>query len=376
MDATAVGSLYALIALGYTMVYGILKFINFAHSDVFVLGAWVSLSAAAVAGFVDQDLATAGVQAAPIAAWVVWGLVALTGAALARAGYDAARMGGPLADRWRVLLDSPLMIAAVWGWGIVALVMMAGVLRGGPLSAVSGGVILIAAMLACGLVGFTLERLAYKPLRSAPRLNVLITAIGVSLLLQNLGQLNWMFGTRPERMPTLMPNTEPLATLAGVKIWPVDLVAGGTAVLLMLGLDRLVFKTKFGRAMRAVSFSERNAALMGIPVDRVISITFVIGAMLAAAAGFLYAQKYPGLNQTAHPVWVLLGLKAFVAAVVGGIGNIRGAMLGGLLIGLLEFFGAAYLSTELRDVYVFGALIIVLLVRPSGILGRVVAEKV
>ena len=287
MDATAVGSLYALIALGYTMVYGILKFINFAHSDVFVLGAWVSLSAAAVAGFVDQDLATAGVQAAPIAAWVVWGLVALTGAALARAGYDAARMGGPWGDRWRVLLDSPLMIAAVWGWGIVALVM-----------------------------------------------------------------------------------------LAGVKIWPVDLVAGGTAVLLMLGLDRLVFKTKFGRAMRAVSFSERNAALMGIPVDRVISITFVIGAMLAAAAGFLYAQKYPGLNQTAHPVWVLLGLKAFVAAVVGGIGNIRGAMLGGLLIGLLEFFGAAYLSTELRDVYVFGALIIVLLVRPSGILGRVVAEKV
>jgi len=268
------------------------------------------------------------------------------------------------------------MIAAVWGWGIVALVMLAGVLRSGPLSAVSGGVILIAAMLACGLVGFTLERLAYKPLRSAPRLNVLITAIGVSLLLQNLGQLNWMFGTRPERMPTLMPNTEPLATLAGVKIWPVDLVAGGTAVLLMLGLDRLVFKTKFGRAMRAVSFSERNAALMGIPVDRVISITFVIGAMLAAAAGFLYAQKYPGLNQTAHPVWVLLGLKAFVAAVVGGIGNIRGAMLGGLLIGLLEFFGAAYLSTELRDVYVFGALIIVLLVRPSGILGRVTAEKV
>jgi branched-chain amino acid transport system permease protein len=376
MDATAVGSLYALIALGYTMVYGILKFINFAHSDVFVLGAWVSLSAAAVAGFVDQDLATAGVQAAPIAAWVVWGLVALTGAALARGWYDAARMGGPWGDRWRVLLDSPLMIAAVWGWGIVALVMLAGVLRSGPLSAVSGGVILIAAMLACGLVGFTLERLAYKPLRSAPRLNVLITAIGVSLLLQNLGQLNWMFGTRPERMPTLMPNTDPLATLGGVKIWPVDLVAGGTAVLLMLGLDRLVFKTKFGRAMRAVSFSERNAALMGIPVDRVISITFVIGAMLAAAAGFLYAQKYPGLNQTAHPVWVLLGLKAFVAAVVGGIGNIRGAMLGGLLIGLLEFFGAAYLSTELRDVYVFGALIIVLLVRPSGILGRVVAEKV
>jgi len=376
MDATAVGSLYALIALGYTMVYGILKFINFAHSDVFVLGAWVSLSAAAVAGFVDQDVSAAGVQAAPLARWVIWGLVTLTGVAAARAGYDIALVGGPWRGRWRVAIDSPLVIAAVWGWGIVVLVLLAGVLRGGALGALSGGVILIAAMLTCGLVGFALERLAYKPLRSAPRLNVLITAIGFSLLLQNLGQLNWMFGTRPERMPTLMPNTVPLATVAGVKVWPVDLVAGATAVLLMLGLDRLVFKTKFGRAMRAVSFSERNAALMGIPVDRVISITFVIGAMLAAAAGFLYAQKYPGLNQTAHPVWVLLGLKAFVAAVVGGIGNIRGAMLGGLLIGLLEFFGAAYLSTELRDVYVFGALIIVLLVRPSGILGRATAEKV
>jgi branched-chain amino acid transport system permease protein len=130
--------------------------------------------------------------------------------------------------------------------------------------------------------------------------------------------------------------------------------------------------------MRAVSFSEKNAALMGIPVDRVISFTFVLGAMLAAAAGFLYAQKYPGLNQTAATVWVLLGLKAFVAAVIGGIGNVRGAMLGGLLIGLLEFFTKAYAphGTQLSDVAVFGALIVVLLVRPSGLLGSSVQEKV
>ena len=245
------------------------------------------------------------------------------------------------------------------------------------------------AMATCGWVGFTLERLAYKPLRKAPRLNVLITAIGVSLLLQNAGQLPWMFGTRPVGMPALMPTSKPLFEVGGAKIWLVDVVAGGTAVLLMVLLDRLVFATKLGRAMRAVSYSGPNAALMGIPVDRIISFTFVLGASLAAAAGFLYVQKYPGVQQTAAPVWVLLGLKAFVAAVVGGIGNVRGAMLGGILIGLLEFFGVAYAhdlaalagiqnfpGEQLRDVYVFAALIIVLLVRPGGILGSATVEKV
>jgi branched-chain amino acid transport system permease protein len=128
--------------------------------------------------------------------------------------------------------------------------------------------------------------------------------------------------------------------------------------------------------MRAVSYDTRTAALMGIPVDRVISFTFVVGSALAAAAGFLNAAKYPGLNQAAHPTWILLGLKAFVAAVVGGIGNLRGAMAGGLLIGLVELFGAAYLSPHLRDVYVFVLLIVVLLVRPEGLLGKAVKEKV
>jgi branched-chain amino acid transport system permease protein len=224
---------------------------------------------------------------------------------------------------------------------------------------------------------------------------VLITAIGVSLFLQNIGQLDWMFGTRPQGMPALVPDrvlwelggraaqTGPDGTVTKWELPPtpvrlLDVVCGGTAVGLMLLLDRLVYATKLGRAMRAVSFSERNAALMGIPVDKVISFTFVLGAMLAAAAGFLYTQKYPGINQTAAPVWVLLGLKAFVAAVVGGIGNIRGAMLGGLLIGLAEFFTKAYMpqGTQLADVVVFGTLIVVLLVRPVGILGTVVAEKV
>ena len=305
LDGFAVGSLYALIALGYTMVYGILKFINFAHSDIFVLGAWIS--------------------------WVV----AARGMAL---GLEHMAAGPP----------------AWW----------------------TGPLVLVAAMAACGAAGFLIERFAYRPLRNAPRLNVLITAIGVSLLLQNTGQLKVFFGPYPKSMPRLVPDV-PLAELAGVKVPLVDVLVAGVAILLMLGLEWLIFRTKLGRAMRAVSFDTRNAALMGINVNAVISFTFVLGSALAAAAGFLYAMKYPaGLKQPADTSWVMLGLKAFVAAVVGGIGNVRGAMLGGIVIGLLEFFGVAYLDPLYRDVYVFSLLILVLLFRPTGILGRATVEKV
>ena len=381
MDAVAVGSLYALIALGYTMVYGILKFINFAHSDIFTLGAWVSLAAAVCAGF------GGGSAPAPVTPWVLWLVGGLAAAAVLAQVYDRAV--------WRALpagardrLPAPglgwtLTLMAGWAGATLALVYLARGMHGvEALRITAGGVILVVAMLTCGLIGFAIERTAYKPLRRAPRLNVLITAIGVSLLLQNLGQLEWMFGPRPQPMPTLIPEIS-LATIArneqgyGVQIWLVDLIGAGTAIALMVALDWLVFHTKLGRAMRAVSFSPTTASLMGVPVDRVVSFTFVLGSMLAAAAGFLYAQKYPaGVQQTAAATWVLLGLKAFVAAVVGGIGNIRGAMAGGLLIGLLEFFGKAYIDPSLADVYVFTLLIVVLLVRPSGLLGRAVAEKV
>lgn len=299
MDGVAVGSLYGLIALGYTMVYGILQFINFAHSDVFMVGAWVSY------------------------------LVAV-------------RIGGQTAVEPSVLK---------------ALLALA------------------TAMLCCGTLGFTIERLAYRPLRQAPRLNVLITAIGVSLFIENLGQLKWLFGAMPQPMPRLLPDRV-LYTLAGVNVNLLDVIVIGTAAVLMLLLNWIVFGTKMGRGMRAVSFNPQVAALMGVPVNRIISFTFIIGSCAAAAAGFLYATKYITLQQPAHETWIRLGLKAFVAAVVGGIGNIRGAMLGGLLIGLIEFFGAAYLSPNLRDVYVFTLLIAVLLLRPSGILGKPVAEKV
>jgi branched-chain amino acid transport system permease protein len=282
-------------------------------------------------------------------------------------------------------------LVAAWAWSIIGLVYVARLCKHAGAEFASGGVILLIAMLTCGVVGFSLERLAYKPLRKAPRLNVLITAIGVSLLLQNLGQLNWMFSTAPQRMPTLVPD-KVLANISfgstsvdgsgvshPVAAVPVRLVAVlgfATSVVLMIALDWLVFRTKIGRAMRAVSYSPETASLMGIPVDRIISFTFVLGASLAAAAGFLYGQVYPGLNQPASASWTLLGLKAFVAAVVGGIGNIRGAMLGGLLIGGLEQFGKAYTEPKLADLYVFSVLILVLLFRPSGILGRSAAEKV
>lgn len=314
MTALAIGSLYALIALGYTMVYGILKFINFAHSDIVVLGAWVSYT---------------------------------------------------LATRLLPLLGlnphNPETAPPLW----------------------VGAVILMAAMLFCGLLGFVIERLAYKPLRRAARLNVLITAIGVSLLLQNVGQLNYVFGASPQKMPALLPNIEllRLALPSGdgyrdVVLGLVDVMIFATSAVLMLVLEYLVFRTKLGTAMRAVSFSTDNASLMGIPVDRVVSFTFVLGSSLAAAAGFLYVMKYPGLNQPAHSIWVLLGLKAFVAAVIGGIGNVRGAVLGGFVIAFVEQFGAFYISSNYRDVYVFALLIIILLVRPTGLLGSPVREKV
>lgn len=298
LNAVAIGSFYALIALGYTMVYGILKFINFAHSDVVMLGAWIAFTLAGALG----------------------------------------------------------MARAEPGW-------------------FAGPAILLAAMVACGVLGFFIERLAYRPLRLAPRLNVLITAIGVSLLLQNLGQLPWIFGTQPQSMPRLLPPIPDLH-LGPIPVPPVDLIGFGTAILLMFALERLVYHTRLGRAMRACAHDPRIAALMGIPVDRVIAFTFVLGSALAAAGGVLYAIKYANLRQPADTTWVLLGLKAFVAAVVGGIGNVRGAMLGGFLIAFVELFGARYLSPDLRDVYVFALLILILLLRPGGLLGSAVVEKV
>ena len=438
------GSLYALIALGYTMVFGVLKLINFAHSDIVVLGAWISILASTVL------LPHLGVYL-PEAPW----------------------------------------------WATVF--------------------VLIVSMAVCGAIGFCIERFAYRPIRTAPRLNALITAIGVSLLLQNAGQLQFdlrdakpavvasgrvvervaanklkldfplqidtagtfslrfteagkpnaapqdrslslkpgtyaagmeitpdrgigsalananvelvrtsmpirfPFGARPASLPkgllpadagtltpeqlqqtiVFRPSPAVLAQFnlyspgsvreAGtrdrifkpVRVTVVDAIIVGTAIVLMLALQYLVFGTRIGTAMRAVSYNMDTAALMGIPVDRIVSLTFVAGTMLAAAAGFLYSLKYAPIQQPAATIWVLLGLKAFVAAVVGGIGNIRGATVGGFLIAFLENF-SVYLGNKTNqnwvsgytDVIVFGLLIVVLLVKPTGLFGTAVREKV
>jgi len=298
VNSIALGSLYALTALGYTLVYGVLRFINFAHSDVFTVGAWASFT-----------------------------------------------------------------LAGVFGWAAT----------GSPFFAMP--VVLLLAMAVCATLGVTIEALAYRPLRRAPRLNVLITAIGVSLFLQNVGQLKFVFGTQPQHMPPLVADRS-LFTLANVHIRMIDVVVVLLTAALMVGLEWLIFHTRLGRAMRAVSFDERIASLMGIDVNRVVSITFGVGSALAAAGGLLFALKYENVKQTADAQWVLLGLKAFVAAVVGGIGNVRGAVAGALLIAFAEMFGAAYLSPHMRDLYVFGILIGVLLFKPSGLFGRAVVEKV
>jgi branched-chain amino acid transport system permease protein len=288
----SVGSLYALIALGYTMVYGILQFINFAHSDVFMLGAFFS---------------------------------------------------------WR--------FATAFGWARP--------------SALQATALLLLAMAACALTGFIIERLAYRPLRQAPRLNVLITAIGVSLFIENVGQL--VFGKNVVQFPSPPEHT---FVLAGINIRTIEVIAVLAAIALMVALQTLVYGTKVGKAMRAVAIDHNVAGLMGIPVDRIISLTFIIGSALAGAAGLLVGVTYGQIKQPADASWILYGLKAFVAAVIGGIGNLPGAMLGGLLLGLSEQFVAGYVSTTFRDAIAFALLILVLLVRPNGLLGRRVVEKV
>jgi len=305
INTLALGGLYALIALGYTLVYGILRFINFAHSDIVSWGAWLAFTVASALGFLAADVGFA----------------------------------------------MPL--------------------------------VLLITMALCAAMGVTIEVLAYRPLRKAPRLNVLITAIGVSLFLQNLGLLNKLFGNRPATIKELLDN-DVLATLGSVQLRLYDVLTIVLAIVLVFALERLVYRTKMGRAMRAVSFDERTASLMGVNVNVVISVTFAIGSALAGAGGILFALRND-LRMTADATWVLLGLKAFVAAVVGGIGNVRGAAAGAMLIAFVEVFVHRYVTAlfshtpwvgQLQDVYVFVILIVVLLWRPEGLFGKAAVEKV
>ena len=292
ISGISLGSVYAIIALGYTMVYGIAKMLNFAHGDVIMVGAYICF-------------------------------------------FAVTRFNLP-----------PLV-------GILVAVLL------------------------CTVLGITIEKLAYAPLRAAPSLAVLITAIGVSYFLQNAALLLW--SPNPKVFPNFfMTHAADGAEQTGLEIGSlrisyVTLVTIAVCVVIMLVLTLFINNGKLGKAMRAVSEDKDAARLMGINVNTTISVTFAIGSGLAAIAGVLYMSAYPTLVPTTGS---MPGIKAFTAAVFGGIGSIPGAFLGGLLLGVIEIFAKAYISTQLSDAVVFAVLIIVLLVKPSGLLGKVVREKV
>ena len=298
INGLVLGSVYALVALGYTMVYGIINLINFAHGEVLMVGALVS--------------------------WTV--VTALAGSGL---------------PGWLIMLIS-----------------------------------LVAAIIVCGALNFVIEKVAYRPLRNAPRLAPLITAMGVSLLLQTLAMIFWKPNYKP--YPILLPS-EPFDVFGAVINTTQILILVVTA-LALAGLMLLVNRTRLGRAMRATAENPRVAALMGVRPDTVISATFIIGAALAALAGVMYAANYGSVQ---HTMGFLPGLKAFTAAVFGGIGNLAGAMLGGVLLGLIESLGAGYigaltggvLGSHYQDIFAFIVLILVLTLRPQGLLGERVADR-
>lgn len=287
-----VGSFYALVALGYTMVYGIIKLLNFAHGDVYMLGAFI--------GFV----ALSGLGAIP-----------------------------------------------------------------GSLSLVALAIVMLISMTLTGFAGVLIERVAYRPLRGSPRLAVLITAVGVSFSLEY--GVSAIFGPNPRVFPVRLSNEG--ATMFGARFSFAQIALMVIALLLMFGLDTYVRRTSTGRAMRAIALDPKASLLMGINVNSVITRTFFIGSALAGAAGIMAGAYYGNIN---FLMGFIIGLKAFTAAVIGGIGNIRGAMLGGLLLGLLEAFGSQWFGGQWRDVFSFAVLILILTLRPTGILGGRVTERV
>jgi branched-chain amino acid transport system permease protein len=295
LNGIALGAIYALIALGYTMVYGILRFINFAHSDVLMLGAFAAfyLTPQVAAQFGSQSVLTA----------------------------------------------------------VLVIILSAAI---------------------CAIIGMTIEFLCYRPLRKRPRLTVLITAIGVSLFIEFTAQHKAAFGAAPQRFPDLLPKSE--LTLGSLHMSSNDLVVIVLTAVLLGALWFVVQRTKLGMAMRAVSFNEQGAALMGVNVNRIISFTFGLGSALAAVAGIFYGLRFSGIDPL---MGIQPGLKAFIAAVIGGIGNLPGAVLGGLLVGLLDTFaGATRGLSSYRDGIAFLILILVLLFRPAGLLGKAQIEKV
>jgi branched-chain amino acid transport system permease protein len=292
VNGLSLGSIYALIALGYTMVFGVLQLINFAHGDVYMLGAFIGMYSARAFHFGETS-------------------------------------------------------------SLFALI-----------------VTLVLSMTGCACTGFLIERFAYRPLRKSPRINVLITAVGVSLFLEFSGQL--LFGSDPKFFPQIFRPDWDLS-MGDLKINSIQIIVFIIALVLMSVLQYIIFKTRLGRAMRAVSFNHDVASLMGIPTDRVISYTFMIGSALAGAAGILVGLTYPKIDPL---MGTMPGLKAFVAAVLGGIGNITGAVVGSILLGLAEEFLVGYWAPTYRDALAFAILILILLFKPTGLFGVKRTEKV
>ena len=295
INGLTIGSVYALIALGYTMVYGILQLINFAHGEIYMIGAYMGIIA--IGFFVYLGLA-----------------------------------------------DISLTLTLILTF--------------------------IAAMVFTGAYGITLERIAYRPMRNAPRLSILISAIGMSIFLQNYVMLAQ--GAKDKIFPHDLKIQGGL-TIADAHITYIQIMIMLVSILMMSGLTYFVKKTKIGMAMRATSQDMRMAGLLGINTDRIIVITFFLGSILAGAAGVMISMYYGIVN---FSMGYAAGIKAFTAAVLGGIGNIPGAMLGGILLGLIEALGAGYISSEYKDVFAFAILVIVLIFRPSGLLDERVSEKV
>ncbi|MDR2597389.1 MAG: branched-chain amino acid ABC transporter permease [Treponema sp.] len=289
INGVSLGSIYALIALGYTMVYGIVLLINFAHGDILMLGAYTAF-------FVLSAIGT-----------------------------------GPEGMLFAFLVS----------------------------------------MVICAVFGISIERLAYRPLRSAPRLNSLITAIAVSLILENGARVLPFIGPNPRQFPR--PAVINIKIAGDLSISNIQIIVILLSALLMLALNYIINYTKRGKAMRAVSFDMQAASLMGISVNGIISFTFALGSVLAAAGGVLYASAYPQVNPM---MGMMPGLKAFVAAVLGGIGSVPGAMLGGFILGIAETFTKGFISSQFSDAISFSILIIVLLLRPTGILGKKTRVKV
>ena len=294
INGLTLGNVYALIALGYTMVYGILELINFAHGEIYMLGAYLGI----------------------------------------------------------------ILLGFFTAIGLTAFSL--------PLSLF---LVMVLTVLFCSSYGYTIEKIAYKPLRSAPRLSPLISAIGVSIFLQNYVMLTQ--GATDKVFPSVIGN-EGFEILSTRVTW-LQVAIIGTSGLIMILLHTFVMKTKTGKAMRAVAQDKVMASLVGINIDRVISITFIIGSGLAAVAGIMVAMYYGLVN---YSIGYSAGIKAFTAAVLGGIGSIPGAMVGGVLLGLIESFGASYISSEYKDAYAFIILIMILLVKPEGLFGRKTEEKI